>query len=362
MGDLNGDGKDDALLRRLDGTWHYYPFHGGADGRSWPIAGYGAVALPNDLAWALAGVADFNGDSKADVLLRHEDGRWRYHRMDGRATVTVTALDADDHAVQTFLVVVTKGGVAGRRFRDYDECPEVVTVPAGSFMMGAPEEEEGSNGSERPVHQVDFAAPFAIGVHEVTFAEWDACVAAGGCDGYEPWSLHNGPAHANRPATDVSWDDAQAYVAWLSAHTGETYRLPSEAEWEYAARAGTSTPFHFGETISTDQANYDGTTAYGDGSVGENRRDTLPVGSFPANAWGLHDVHGNAASGRRTASIGAREPTTAHPRTAAPRKRATATSAWCAVAAGQASRLGCAPRPASAGWPTRGLGRSAFGW
>ena len=435
VGDLNGDGRDDLLLRRLDGSWHYYPFHGGADGQSGLFEGHGVVALPNDLAWAVAGIADFNGDGKDDVLLRHEDGRWRYHRMDGRtvlgrggsgdlpadatvwaagvgdmdgdgkaevltrqghdawryftvgdngafayggevelpsasawgvlaggvaapprasaaigdqplaigadtaldlsehftgagalvfevvssdtdvvrvgvasgvltltavadgrATVTVTAQDADGHVVQqTFLVVATEGGVAGGRFRDCEECPEMVTVPAGSFMMGAPEEEEGSYTNERPVHQVEIAAPFAIGVHEVTFGQWDACVAAGGCDGYEPVIFHEGLARTSRPVTDVNWHDAQGYVAWLSAHTGETYRLPSEAEWEYAARAGTETPFHFGATITTDLANYDGTTAYGEGSVGEYRLDTLPVGSFPANAWGLHDVHGNVA-------------------------------------------------------------------
>ena len=209
---------------------------------------------------------------------------------EGRATVTVRVRDMDGHVVrQTFQVVVA----VAPRFQDCPECPEMVVVPAGSFMMGAPEDEEGSYGWERPVHRVDIAAPFAIGVYEVTFAQWDACVAAGGCDGYEPYSDHHGEARANRPVQGLSWHDAQRYVAWLSAHTGETYRLPSEAEWEYAARAGTTTPFHFGETISTEQANYDGRLAYGEGSVGELRGESLPVGSFPANAWGLHDVHGN---------------------------------------------------------------------
>ena len=106
---------------------------------------------------------------------------------------------------------------------------------------------------------------------------------------------HEGPERADRPVVSVSWDDAQGCVAWLSAHTGQTYRLPSDAEWEYAARADTQTPFHFGTTISAAQANYNGTMAYGEGSVGEARWDTLPVGSFPANPWGLYDVHGNAA-------------------------------------------------------------------
>ena len=206
----------------------------------------------------------------------------------GRATVTVTATDADGNAVrQTFQAIVSADGQVGRRFHDCSQCPEMVVVPAGSFMMGAPEEEEGSFANERPVHQVDFANAFAVGIHEVTFAQWDACVAAGGCDGYTPVIFHEEEARANRPVDALNWQDAQNYAAWLSAHTGETYRLPSEAEWEYAARAGTQTPYHFGATISPDQAQatYDVGTVVG----------TVPVGSFPANAWGLHDVHGNVA-------------------------------------------------------------------
>ena len=206
----------------------------------------------------------------------------------GRATVTVTARDADGNAVrQTFQAIVSADGQVGRRFHDCSQCPEMVVVPAGSFMMGAPEEEEDSRPHERPVHQVDFANAFAIGIHEVTFAQWDACVAAGGCDGYTPVIFHEEEARANRPVDAMNWQDAQNYAAWLSAHTGETYRLPSEAEWEYAARAGTQTPYHFGATISPDQANY----TYDIGTV----VGTVPVGSFPANAWGLHDVHGNVA-------------------------------------------------------------------
>ena len=92
---------------------------------------------------------------------------------------------------------------------------------------------------------------------------------------------------------NVSWDEAKAYVGWLSRKTGERYRLLSEAEWEYAARAGTAGPFHFGSTISTDQANYDGNYTYGSGRKGVYRKKTVPVGSFPANGFGLHDVHGN---------------------------------------------------------------------
>ena len=470
VGDFNGDGRDDALLRRIDGTWHYFPFYGRADGETGLVSGHGPVALTDDLAWAVAGVGDFNGDGKDDLLLRHEDGRWRYQPMNGgelleegagrpdlpadpevwlagvgdmngdgradvltrrghgawhywparqhsetetpfgrwvgrwvhddfgpspnrgevglagepgwgvltggvvgapradapmddqllatgedatldlstyfsanqaltyeaassdadvvrvqvtgggqlmltpvangRATVTVTARDADGNvARQTFQAIASANGQVGRRFRDCPQCPEMVVVPAGSFMMGSPAEEEGGPQShqfhERPQHRVDFAAPFAIGLFEVTFEQWDACLAGGGCGGYRPERpFFDEPNH---PIVDVSWNDARAYVEWLSARTGQHYRLPSEAEWEYAARAGTTTPFHFGETIRTDQANYDGEvpsprryegeeeSSYAHANPGFYRHGPVPVGSLPANLWGLHEVHGNVA-------------------------------------------------------------------
>ena len=179
---------------------------------------------------------------------------------------------------------------AGERFRDCPECPLMVVVPAGTFRMGAPESEEFSESVERPVHTV--AVPsFAAGVYEVTFAEWDACVAAGGCGGRRPEDLGGG--RGRHPVIYVSWEDVQLYVQWLSGRTGHRYRLLSESEWEYAARAGTTTPFSTGGTISTDQANYDGSYTYGGGVEGEYRAGTVAVGSFPANGFGLHDVHGN---------------------------------------------------------------------
>ena len=234
---------------------------------------------------------------------------------DGWATVTVTARDANGYlARQTFQAIVSEDGQVGRRFRDCPECPEMVVVPAGSFMMGSPAEEEGGPRSdqrhERPQHRVDFAAPFAIGVFEVTYEQWDACVADGGCngDGVQRFPPFDEP---NYPVLDVSWNDAQAYVEWLSAKTGQAYRLPSDAEWEYAARAGTTTPFHFGEAITTDQANYDGEvpsprqlageqgSSYARANPGIYRGAPVPVGSLPANLWGLHEVHGNLAEWTR---------------------------------------------------------------
>ena len=177
------------------------------------------------------------------------------------------------------------------RFRDCAECPQMVVVPAGSFLMGSPKSEEGRYDDEGPVHRVEIAAPFAVGVYEVTFAEWHACAADGGCGGYSPGDESWG--REQRPVINVSWDDAQAYVGWLSEKTGKRYRLPSESEWEYVARAGTRTPFSTGVTISTEQANYDGNFTYGSGRKGVYRGETVPVGTFGANAWGLHDVHGN---------------------------------------------------------------------
>ena len=166
----------------------------------------------------------------------------------------------------------------GHVFRDCDTCPEMVVIPAGRFMMGSPASEEGRDEEEGPRHAVTLRS-FAMGVKEVTFDEWDACVRGGGCGGYRPddWE---GWGQGARPVMVVSWADAQAYVQWLSESTGAAYRLPSESEWEYAARGGTTTPFHTGPTISTDQANYAG-----------NR--TMPAGTFAPNVFGLYDVHGN---------------------------------------------------------------------
>ena len=180
----------------------------------------------------------------------------------------------------------------GRRFRDCEGtwCPEMVVVPAGSYMMGSPESEAGRADNEGPRHRVTMANRFAVGVYEVTFEEWDACRRGGGCS-HNPHG--RGWGRGKRPVIDVSWADAQAYVKWLSRETGKEYRLLSESEWEYVARAGTTGPFHFGATISTQQANYDGTYTYGSGRKGRYRRRTEPVGSFPANAFGVHDVHGN---------------------------------------------------------------------
>lgn len=132
-------------------------------------------------------------------------------------------------------------------------------------------------------------APFAIGKTEVTFGEYDYFAEATGRK--KPGDVSWG--RGQRPVINVSWKDAKAYCGWLGGETGKGYRLPSEAEWEYAARAETTTPFSFGETITPDLVNYDGNYPYGSGKKGEYREKTVPVGRLPANAWGLHEIHGN---------------------------------------------------------------------
>jgi len=197
------------------------------------------------------------------------------------------------------LVPMVAGGSGGQReefpsgrvFKDCDQCPEMVVVPAGEFLMGSPEDEPERSKDEGPRHKVTIARPFAVGKVEVTFAEWDACVAGGGCNGYEP--KDKGWGRGRRPVIYVSWDDAKAYVAWLTKVTGKPYRLLTEAEWEYAARAGTTTPFSTGQTITTDQANFYGPYTYNSSAMGQSRGGTMEVGAFPANRFGLHDMHGN---------------------------------------------------------------------
>jgi formylglycine-generating enzyme required for sulfatase activity len=174
-------------------------------------------------------------------------------------------------------------------FKECGKCPEMVIVPAGEFTMGSPSDEPMRQ--EGPQVEVTIAKPFAVGRFAVTFDEWDACVADGGCGGYRP--ADEGWGRGRRPVINVSWDDAQKYVAWLSRKTGKSYRLPSEAEREYVTRADTTTPFWWGSSITPEQANYDGSHVYNGGSKGEYRKRTMPVDSFAQNPWGLYNVHGN---------------------------------------------------------------------
>jgi formylglycine-generating enzyme required for sulfatase activity len=171
-------------------------------------------------------------------------------------------------------------------FRECENiCPEMVVavVLTAEFLMGSPANETGHDDKEGPQHKVLFAKPFAVSKFEVTFDEWDACVAYRGCDSRGDGNWGRG----RQPAINVRWDDAKRYVAWLSKMTGKPYRLLSEAEWEYAARAGTPTAYFWGDEAGKGNANCNGC-----GSHWDNLR-TAPVGSFKPNVFGLHDMHGN---------------------------------------------------------------------
>lgn len=167
---------------------------------------------------------------------------------------------------------------AGQRIQDCELCPKLVVVPAGERMMGSDE----GRPEERPRHRVVFSKPFAIGIYEVSVGEWDACLREGACrvspeSGSDP----------KLPMSNLSWDDTRQYLDWLKGRTGKPYRLPSEAEWEYAAGAGTSTRFWWGDSVGRNKADCsDCGSAWDD-------KSPAPVGSFAPNPFGLYDVHGN---------------------------------------------------------------------
>ena len=190
----------------------------------------------------------------------------------------------------------------------------MLMIPAGSFLMGSPEGDKGRSDDEGPQHRVELAE-FLMGQTPITQAQWRVVAGWQPPDG-ESWGreLKPNPSYFQvgdeqkgvnarllagelntdqRPVEQVGWEDAIEFCNRLSQLTGQNYGLPSEAQWEYACRAGSATPFHFGETISPELANYNGTSTYGDGPKGKYRKQTTPVGMFPANAWGLKDMHGN---------------------------------------------------------------------
>jgi formylglycine-generating enzyme required for sulfatase activity len=177
----------------------------------------------------------------------------------------------------------------GAAFSECRDCPEMVVVPPGSFSMGSSQEERDTLGvvpvfdkMESPQHKVTIRYRFAVSRYEITFDQWDACVADGGCNGYRP--ADEGWGRRRLPVIYIHYANAMSYVDWLSRKTGERYRLLSEAEWEYAARAGTSTWFLYGNAADPEKANF-----------GEHVGRTMPVGSYAPNAFGLHDMTGNVA-------------------------------------------------------------------
>ncbi len=194
-----------------------------------------------------------------------------------QAEASTPATPADDNFRPAAAPIPT-GPAPGETFHDCDNCPEMVVMPSGLFVMGSPSTETGRGRDEGPQREVS-VSPFALGKYEVTFQQWDACLAGGGCNGYSP--PDRGWGRGNRPVTGVSWEDAQAYLDWLNQRVGGLrYRLATEAEWEFAARAGQTAAYATGARVTATQATF-------------RARQTTPVGAHEANAFGLFDVHGN---------------------------------------------------------------------
>jgi formylglycine-generating enzyme required for sulfatase activity len=201
---------------------------------------------------------------------------WNYEKIRWRLSLRDASLKVLDRSAQQSLK-------SRDTFKECATCPEMVVVPAGEFTMGSPANEKDRTSGEGPQHRVVIATPFAISKYEVTFTRWDACAEAGACNHYRPDD--QGWGRGTRPVINVSWFDATAYAEWLSAKTGQRYRLLTESEWEYAARAGSRDRYWFGD----DETQLGDYAWYAENSGGK----TQPVGTKKANAFGLYDVHGN---------------------------------------------------------------------
>lgn len=233
-------------------------------------------------------MSEQDGARKVGPALEAQSFGWcRFARIAIPLVSILLAVPVRAAPVQAAPVQVER--VPGTIFRDCADCPEMVVVPAGNFLMGTPVPtgfftvfgDDGGDG-ERPAHEVRIAKPFAVGRYEVTQAEWRALMGSNPSRFPEP----------RRPVEQVSWNDAQAFITRLNAKLRLTeasgrYRLPSEAEWEYAARAGTTDRYAWGVYVGHDNANCAGCASRGD------PKQTVPVGQFRPNAFGLHDMHGN---------------------------------------------------------------------
>ena len=253
--------------------------------------------------------ADRRADDEAYARAKREDTAAAYKAYLARG-------GRHEAEVRRRLAELSRSRSVGEVFRDCAHCPEMVVVPAGSFMMGSPVGESGRYEDEGPVHQVRIMKPFAVGVYEVTRGQWSVFVSetdystGNSCSVLEEWGSGTiedrhwrNPGFSqtnNHPVVCVNWRDAQAYVHWLSKETGAKYRLLSESEWEYVARGGTKTARYWGESNSGLCPNANG----GDGSAGymwflpktcndDGHPRTAPVGSYTGNKFGLYDVLGN---------------------------------------------------------------------
>jgi formylglycine-generating enzyme required for sulfatase activity/serine/threonine protein kinase len=250
---------------------------------TWPDGAHvdAARELRRDVSNEINDRRAFEAASKLNTIEAHESYIAAFPRGDWVAA----ALEAIDQLTLR----------PGKTFRDCADCPTMVVIPAGSFWQGSEDSAPLALRMEKPRRMVTISESFAVGVFEITLAQWDRCVADGGCS---TRPNDNGWGRGNRPVIMVSWNDAQEYAAWISKQTGQRYRLPSESEWEYFARAGEEGDWPGGNpAFACNYGNIAGSeTAVAwqhdecsDGAILE----TLPVGSFKANAFGVHDVIGN---------------------------------------------------------------------
>lgn len=256
---------------------------------------------------SLLGALGYQAGARAQGAAGLEDAIRRFQSNaglspDGRITPTLLAVL---RATKTQMASLPKGDTgggsggaviegpleheAGSTFKDCETCPEMVAVPAGEFAMGSSASDPDKTPAELPQHNVRIGHGFAASKFEVTFDEWEACALEGGCNGYMP--KDGGWGRGRRPAIYISWDDAKSYVEYLRQKTGKPYRLLSEAEWEYAARAGTTSRYATGEGITTAEADFDDSAKKG--KRGDYEGKTVDVGTFAPNPYGLFDMAGN---------------------------------------------------------------------
>lgn len=239
---------------------------------------------PNDIA---RGALDRYSIYTGELLSRIREPGLLANRLFEEVRAAVSRITGGDQVPNEWTALMTpfrfvEGWCpAAPEFQDCEGCPLMASIPPGSFVMGAP----GGPREAQPARRLEVEEKFAIGKHEVTFEQYDLCVREGACRAIPD---DGGWGRGSRPVINVEWDDAQRYVRWLARRTGKPYILPSEAQWEYAARGGSDGAFWWGDDGPGGRANCDGCGSPFDG------QGTAPVGSFPANPFGLHDVHGNA--------------------------------------------------------------------
>lgn len=214
----------------------------------------------------------------------------------GATTVLPTECAADPGHIDNIIPIITppkpKPVADPRRHsRPSPRSMNMVTIRAGELLIGSPDSEPKRQRFEGPQVLVKIPYRFEIGKFEVTYNDWNKCLRGGGCRGYRPDD--KGWGKGRRPVINISYNDAQSYIRWLNRKTGLRYRLPTEAEWEYVAKAGQLQPLSTGAAIHSGQANFDGKAPYGTVQTGPYHRKTMPVGQYASNAFGVFDIHGN---------------------------------------------------------------------